>query len=209
MSKIGYARVSTIQQNEERQIKMLKDYGCDKIFIDKQSGKDFNRAEYQKMKRYVRENDVIVFVELDRLGRNKEEINEEWDYFINKNIDIVVLDMPILDTTKYQDDLGKLLLNLAKEIISYNAEQERIRILERQRQGIEIAKRQGKYKRRSKSYSPDSKNEEKRRVYYLVVQYLKEKKPIKQISEELSISRDTVYRIKKELRSETANEKEW
>lgn len=208
MSKIGYARVSTIQQNEERQIKMLKDYGCDKIFIDKQSGKDFNRAEYQKMKRYVRENDVIVFVELDRLGRNKEEINEEWDYFINKNIDIVVLDMPILDTTKYQDDLGKLLLNLAKEIISYNAEQERIRILERQRQGIEIAKRQGKYKRRSKSYSPDSKNEEKRRVYYLVVQYLKEKKPIKQISEELSISRDTVYRIKKELRSETANEKE-
>lgn len=209
MSKIGYARVSTIQQNEERQIKVLKDYGCDKIFIDKQSGKDFNRAEYQKMKRYVRENDVIVFVELDRLGRNKEEINEEWDYFINKNIDIVVLDMPILDTTKYQDDLGKLLLNLAKEIISYNAEQERIRILERQRQGIEIAKRQGKYKRRSKSYSPDSKNEEKRRVYYLVVQYLKEKKPIKQISEELSISRDTVYRIKKELRSETANEKEW
>lgn len=209
MSKIGYARVSTIQQNEERQIKMLKDYGCDKIFIDKQSGKNFNRAEYQKMKRYVRENDVIVFVELDRLGRNKEEINEEWDYFINKNIDIVVLDMPILDTTKYQDDLGKLLLNLAKEIISYNAEQERIRILERQRQGIEIAKRQGKYKRRSKSYSPDSKNEEKRRVYYLVVQYLKEKKPIKQISEELSISRDTVYRIKKELRSETANEKEW
>lgn len=208
MSKIGYARVSTIQQNEERQIKVLKDYGCDKIFIDKQSGKDFNRAEYQKMKRYVRENDVIVFVELDRLGRNKEEINEEWDYFINKNIDIVVLDMPILDTTKYQDDLGKLLLNLAKEIISYNAEQERIRILERQRQGIEIAKRQGKYKRRSKSYSPDSKNEEKRRVYYLVVQYLKEKKPIKQISEELSISRDTVYRIKKELRSETANEKE-
>jgi len=201
MSKIGYARVSTIQQNEERQIKMLKDYGCDKIFIDKQSGKDFNRAEYQKMKRYVRENDVIVFVELDRLGRNKEEINEEWDYFINKNIDIVVLDMPILDTTKYQDDLGKLLLNLAKEIISYNAEQERIRILERQRQGIEIAKRQGKYKRRSKSYSPDSKNKEKRRVYYLVVQYLKEKKPIKQISEELSISRDTVYRIKKELRS--------
>lgn len=199
MSKIGYARVSTLQQNEERQIKMLKDYGCDKIFIDKQSGKDFKRTEYQKMKKYVRENDIVVFAELDRLGRNKEEINKEWEYFIDKDIDIIVLDMPILNTTKYQDDLGKLLLNLAKEIISYNAEQERIRILERQRQGIEIAKREGKYKRRSKSYSATSKNKEKRRIYFLILEYLNQKKPIKQISEELGVSRDTVYRIKKEI----------
>ncbi|GAB3067565.1 recombinase family protein [Salinicoccus sesuvii] len=199
MTKIGYARVSTIGQNEERQIKPLKGYSCEKIFIDKQSGKDFNRTEYKNMKNYVREKDTIVFVELDRLGRNKNEINKEWEYFINKDVDIVVLDMPLLDTTKYQDDLGKLLLNLAKEIISYNAEQERIRILERQTQGIEIAKREGKYKSRSKSYSATSKNKEKRRLYFLVIEYLNKKKPIKQIAEELSMSRDTVYRIKNEI----------
>lgn len=197
--KVGYIRVSSTDQNVQRQINLLTDYGCEKLFIDKESGKDLNRAEYKKMKKFVREKDVIVFAELDRLGRNKKEINEEWDYFINKNIDIIVLDMPILDTTKYQDDLGKLLLNLAKEIISYNAEQERLRILERQRQGIEIAKREGRYKGRGVSYSPNAKDKNKRRIYYLVVEYLKQKKPIKQISDELKISRDTVYRIKKDI----------
>ena len=88
-------------RNIERQIKQLEEYGCEKIFIDKSSGKDLNRTEYKKMKSFARDSDTIVFVELDRLGRNKDEINQEWDYFINKNIDIVVLDMPILDTTKY------------------------------------------------------------------------------------------------------------
>lgn len=197
--KVGYIRVSSVDQNIQRQINILTDYGCEKLFIDKESGKDLNRVEYKKMKKFVREKDIIVFAELDRLGRNKKEINEEWDYFINKNIDIIVLDMPILDTTKYQDDLGKLLLNLAKEIISYNAEQERLRILERQRQGIEIAKREGRYKGRGVSYSPNAKDKNKRRIYYLVVEYLKQKKPIKQISDELKISRDTVYRIKREI----------
>lgn len=195
---IGYARVSTLNQNIERQIKQLEAYGCEKIYIDKSSGKDLNRTEYKKMKSFARDSDTIVFVELDRLGRNKDEINQEWDYFINKNIDIVVLDMPILDTTKYQDSLGKLLLSLAKEIIAYNAEQERLRILERQRQGIEIAKREGRYKGRGASYSPNAKDKNKRRTYYLVLEYLKKKKPIKQIGDELGISRTTIYRIKEE-----------
>lgn len=195
---IGYARVSTLNQNIERQIKQLEAYGCERIYIDKSSGKDLNRTEYKKMKSFARDSDTIVFVELDRLGRNKDEINQEWDYFINKNIDIVVLDMPILDTTKYQDSLGKLLLSLAKEIIAYNAEQERLRILERQRQGIEIAKREGRYKGRGASYSPNAKDKNKRRTYYLVLEYLKKKKPIKQIGDELGISRTTIYRIKEE-----------
>ena len=195
---IGYARVSTLNQNIERQIKQLEAYGCERIHIDKSSGKDLNRTEYKKMKSFARDSDTIVFVELDRLGRNKDEINQEWDYFINKNIDIVVLDMPILDTTKYQDSLGKLLLSLAKEIIAYNAEQERLRILERQRQGIEIAKREGRYKGRGASYSPNAKDKNKRRTYYLVLEYLKKKKPIKQIGDELGISRTTIYRIKEE-----------
>lgn len=196
--KVGYIRVSSVDQNIQRQINLLTDYGCEKLFIDKESGKDLNRVEYKKMKKFVREKDIIVFAELDRLGRNKKEINEEWDYFINKNIDIIVLDMPILDTTKYQDSLGKLLLSLAKEIIAYNAEQERLRILERQRQGIEIAKREGRYKGRGASYSPNAKDKNKRRTYYLVLEYLKKKKPIKQIGDELGISRTTIYRIKEE-----------
>lgn len=196
--KVGYIRVSTKYQNISRQVQLLKDYGCTEIFIDKESGKNLNRKEYNTMKSFLRKNDILVFAELDRLGRNKKEINEEWNYYIDKGIDIVVLDMPILDTTKYQDDLGKLLLNLAKEIISYNAEQERLKILERQKQGIQIAKQNGKYKGRSRSYSPNSKNTEKRRIYYLVLQYLKDNKPIKQISEELNISRQTIYRIKYE-----------
>lgn len=196
--KVGYVRVSTTKQNISRQIKLLKEYGCEEIFIDKETGKNLNRTEYKNMKKFLRKKDVLVFAELDRLGRNKKEINDEWNYYINSGIDIVILDMPILDTTKYQDDLGKLLLNLAKEIISYNAEQDRLRILERQKQGIAIAKENGKYKGRSRSYSPNSKNTEKRRIYFLVVQYLKDKKPIKQISEELNISRQTIYRIKKE-----------
>ncbi len=197
---VGYVRVSSIYQNIKRQIQKLEEYGCEKIFIDKESGKNINRSEYQKLKEFVREKDIIVFAELDRLGRNKEDINREWDYFINKSIDIVVLDMPILDTTKYQDDLGKLLLNLAKEIISYNAEQERLKILERQKQGIEIAKREGRYKGRGLSYSPNAKDKNKRRIYYLVVEYLNQKKPIKQISDEIGISRDTIYRIKRDLK---------
>lgn len=196
--KVGYIRVSTTKQNISRQIKLLKEYGCEEIFIDKETGKNLNRTEYKNMKKFLRKKDILVFAELDRLGRNKKEINDEWNYYINNGIDIVILDMPILDTTKYQDDLGKLLLNLAKEIISYNAEQDRLRILERQKQGIAIAKENGKYKGRSRSYSPNSKNSEKRRIYFLVVQYLQDKKPIKQISEELNISRQTIYRIKKE-----------
>lgn len=196
--KVGYIRVSTKYQNISRQVQLLKEHGCEEIFIDKESGKNLNRKEYIRMKKFLRKKDILVFAELDRLGRNKKEINEEWNYYIDKGIDIVVLDMPILDTTKYNDDLGKLLLNLAKEIISYNAEQERLKILERQKQGIQIAKQNGKYKGRSRSYSPNSKNTEKRRIYYLVLQFLKENKPIKQISEELDISRQTIYRIKYE-----------
>jgi DNA invertase Pin-like site-specific DNA recombinase len=93
------------------------------------------------MKEFVRDKDVVVFAELDRLGRTKKDIDDELNELIKKGVDIVVLDMPILDTTKYQDELGKLILNITKEIFSYIAEKERLDTLERQRQGIQIAKR--------------------------------------------------------------------
>ncbi|WP_121605963.1 recombinase family protein [Virgibacillus sp. Bac332] len=197
--KVGYIRVSSKGQNVARQVQSLKDYGCEEIFIDKQSGKDMERKEYKKMKKFIRKKDIVVFAELDRLGRSQEDIKREWDEFIKRGIDIVVLDMPILDTTKYQDDLGKLMLNLAKEIISYNAEQERKRILERQRQGVKIAKREGKYKGIDKIYRADSPNPNHRAKYQLVVQRLKEGTPIKYIAEEAGLSRNTVYRIKHDL----------
>lgn len=196
--KVGYIRVSSKGQNVARQVQSLKDYGCEKIFIDKQSGKDMERKEYKKMKKYIRKKDIVVFAELDRLGRSQEDIQREWDEFIKRGIDIVVLDMPILDTTKYHDELGKLLLSMAKDLLAYMAEQERLKILERQRQGIEIAKKEGKYKGAEKIYRADSPNATHRAKYHLVVRRLKEKVPIKHIAEEVGVSRNTVYRIKKE-----------
>ncbi|UOQ50515.1 helix-turn-helix domain-containing protein [Gracilibacillus caseinilyticus] len=138
---------------------------------------------------------MVVFAELDRLGRNKDDIDREWNEFIKRGIDIVVLDMPILDTTKYQDDLGKLLMNMAKDLLSYMAEQDRKRILERQRQGIEIAKKEGKYKSSEKFYHPDSPNTNHRAKYHRIIQLLNEGKPITHIAQEVEVSRNTVYRI--------------
>lgn len=196
--KVGYIRVSTKKQNVERQIKSLEDYGCEQLFIDKKSGKNLERKEYKKMKKFIRKKDVIVFAEFDRLGRNKEEINKEWDDLIRRGCDIVVLDMPILDTTKFQGDFQKLLLNLAKEILSYQAEQERLKILERQRQGIEIAKHKGKYKGANKFYRPDSPNPDHRNKYHRMVDLLQQKFPVAYIAEEVGVSRMTVYRIRNE-----------
>jgi DNA invertase Pin-like site-specific DNA recombinase len=196
--KVGYIRVSTQQQSISRQVKSLKEYGCEKIFIDKKSGKDFEREEYKKMKKFIREKDVVVFAELDRLGRNKKEIDKEWSEFIERGIDIVVLDMPILDTTKYQDDFGKLIMNLARELLSYNAEQERLKILELQRQGIEIAKKEGKFKGRPTKYHAGAKGKDKI-VYERIVQLLEEGKSVMDIHLETHVSRNTIYRIRREL----------
>lgn len=196
--KVGYIRVSSKGQNVARQVQSLKNFGCDEIFIDKQSGKNMERKEYQKMKKFIRKKDIVVFAELDRLGRNKKEIDREWNEFINRGIDIVVLDMPILDTTKYQDDMGKLIMNLARELMSYMAEQDRKRILERQRQGIEIAKKEGKFKGVDKFYRPDSPNPNHRAKYHRIIELLKKRTPVSKVSEEAGVSRNTVYRIIRE-----------
>lgn len=196
--KVGYIRVSTQGQNIARQVKSLKEYGCEKIFVDKKSGKDFEREEYKKMKKFIREKDIVVFAELDRLGRNKQEIDKEWNEFIERGIDIVVLDMPILDTTKYQDDFGKLIMNLARELLSYNAEQERLKILERQRQGIEIAKKEGKFKGRPPKYSKDSTGRDKL-VYDTIVQELKDNTSVMDIHRKTGVSRNTIYKIKEQV----------
>ena len=149
--KIGYVRVSTVDQNEARQIEAMKTDGVEKIYMDKKSGKDFNRPEYQKMISELHKGDVLVIHSIDRLGRNYDEITEEWRK-ITKEIgaDMIVQDMPLLDTTLNRDLTGKLIADIVLQVFSYVAQRERESIRQRQREGIEIAKAQGKYKGRAK-----------------------------------------------------------
>lgn len=149
--KIGYARVSTVDQNEARQMEALREEGVEMIYMDKKSGKDFNRPEYQKMIASLKKGDVMVVHSIDRLGRNYDEITEEWRK-ITKEIgaDIIVQDMPLLDTTRNRDLTGKLIADIVLQVFSYVAQRERESIRQRQKEGIAIAKAQGKYKGRAK-----------------------------------------------------------
>ncbi|WP_134704921.1 recombinase family protein [Ammoniphilus sp. YIM 78166] len=148
MRKFFYARVSSKDQSLERQISTAKEIGIDEeyIFIEKASGKDFKRPEYQLMKRMFRNGDVLYIKSLDRLGRNKQMILDEWQELIKvKKIDIVVLDMPLLNTMTYKDINGieSLIADLILQLLSYMAEDERKRIRERQEEGIRVAIRNG------------------------------------------------------------------
>ena len=158
----GYARVSSKDQNEERQLKAFKDYGIDDrdIYIDKKSGKDFKREQYQLIKNILREEDLLVIQSIDRLGRNYEMIVNEWKD-ITKNIkaDIVVLDMPLLDTRQKKDLLGTFINDLILGLLSYVAQTEREKIKIRQRQGIDIALSNGVKFGRPKIDKPDNFDE--------------------------------------------------
>lgn len=149
--KIGYVRVSTVDQNEARQIEAMKMDGVEKTYMDKKSGKDFDRPEYQKMISELHKGDVLIIHSIDRLGRNYEEIIDEWRK-ITKEIgaDIIVQDMPLLNTCQSRDLTGTLISDIVLQLLSYVAQRERENIRQRQREGIEIAKAQGKYKGRAK-----------------------------------------------------------
>lgn len=144
--KFGYARVSSKDQNEARQLLAFKEFGIDDrdIYIDKKSGKDFEREQYQLLKNILREGDLLVIHSIDRLGRNYEMIVNEWKD-ITKNIkaDIVVLDMPLLDTRQKKDLLGTFINDLILGLLSYVAQTEREKIKTRQREGIDIALKNG------------------------------------------------------------------
>ena len=136
---MAYGRVSDISQNEARQLLSFKEYGIDRenIYIDKQSGKDFNRKQYQIMKSKLKENDLLVIKSIDRLGRDYNQIMDEWrDITKNIKADIVVIDMELLDTRKNKDLLGTFISDLVLQILSYVAEQERRFINQRQLEGI-------------------------------------------------------------------------
>lgn len=154
----GYIRVSDKDQNEARQIKALKDEGVDErfILIDKQSGKDFNRPQYQILKNALRESDLLIIKSIDRLGRNYKEIIKEWqDITQGLKADIRVLDMALLDTTLHKDLLGTFISDLILQVLAYVAQQERDNIKQRQAEGIAVAKAQGKHLGRPKATFPE------------------------------------------------------
>ena len=152
LAKIGYARVSSVDQNLARQFEQLSD--CEKIFSDKSSGKDTNREGLQQLLAYIRDGDVVVVTELKRLGRNNNELTEMLNTIQHKGATVEVLNLPTL-TGIEDENLRRLLNNLIMELFKYQAEEERKYILETQRQGIEIAKRQGKYKGGKRKFKQD------------------------------------------------------
>lgn len=144
MKTYGYARVSSKNQNEDRQIAALKNFGVEKIFIDRQSGKDFDRPQYKKLLRKIKPEDTLVVKSIDRLGRNYAELLEQWRIITkDKGASIFVLDMPILDTRRDKDVIGTLIADLVLQIMSAFAQIERDFIKQRQAEGIAAAKARG------------------------------------------------------------------
>lgn len=144
----GYMRVSTLDQNVERQLVELLKWGIleKNIYCDKLSGKDFNRPQYQELKAKLRHGDILVVKSLDRLGRNYDDIQLEWREIVKeRKIDIVILDMPILDTRTNKDLIGTLISDIVLQLLSYVAHTERENIHQRQAEGIAIARAQGKH----------------------------------------------------------------
>ncbi|MDO4371341.1 MAG: recombinase family protein [Clostridia bacterium] len=142
----GYIRVSTKEQNENRQVVALREVGVAEknIYMDKQSGKDFNRPQYKKLLRKMKKDDLLYIKSIDRLGRNYEEILQQWRVLTKeKGIDIMVLDMPLLDTRRGKDLMGTFLSDIVLQVLSFVAENERINIHQRQAEGIAAAKAKG------------------------------------------------------------------
>ena len=152
MAKIGYARVSSKEQHLDRQLAALKD--VDKLFTDKLSGANTNRPELQKMLAYIREGDIVMVTELDRLGRNNHDLTKIMNSIQNKGATLDVLNLPSM-TGIADPNLRQLMTNLIIELYKYQAESERKRIIERQQQGISLAKKQGKYHGRKPQYAED------------------------------------------------------
>ncbi len=147
MSKVyGYVRVSSVEQNEDRQLLAMEKAGvaAGNIFMDKQSGKDFRRSDYERMVSKLQKGDLIYIVSIDRLGRNYAEIQNHWRMLTKEiGIDICVIDMPLLDTRNGKDLMGTFIADLVLQILSFVAENERENIRKRQEQGIAAAKKRG------------------------------------------------------------------
>lgn len=192
MIKLNYAyvRVSAKDQCEDRQIDALSGLLIDKIYIDKASGKDFDRPSYQELLQTIKADDLLVIHSIDRLGRNFEEILEQWRILTKEiGVQIFVVDMPILDTRKENDLIGSLITNLVLQLLSFVAETERNSIKERQKAGIAAARARGKPLGRPKKKLPDNFEE-------LVSQYESGDISRAELLKLLGISKTTFYRIR-------------
>ncbi|MCI8652101.1 MAG: recombinase family protein [Angelakisella sp.] len=157
-SVYGYVRVSTREQNEDRQLIALQELliPTENIYMDKQSGKDFDRPQYKKLVRKLKRDDLLYIKSIDRLGRNYDEILEQWRLLTKeKGIDIVVLDMPLLDTRRGKDLMGTFLSDIVLQLLSFVAENERTNIRQRQAEGIAAAKAKGVHMGRPVKAVPD------------------------------------------------------
>lgn len=198
MSTYGYARVSSMDQNEERQLIALKTVGVTKknIFLDRKSGKNFDRPQYRKMLKKLKENDVVYVTSIDRLGRNYSEIQEQWRVLTKEiKVDICVLDMPLLDTRKGKDLMGTFIADLTLQILSFIAETERENIRKRQAEGIAAAKARGVQFGRPKITLPDN-------FLVIVLKWEKKEITLEIALQKLNMSRATFYRKVKEWREE-------
>lgn len=198
--KVGYARVSSTDQNLDRQIEELKKVGVEKLFQEKMSGKNMTeRVELQNAFHFLRDKDTLVIESLERLGRDYDEIIYMVQQLDQKEIGIIVLNMPILNQDIGDPQLQKLIRNMIIQVLSWAAQNEREESKRKQRQGIEIAKRKGHYKGRPVKYSADAKNPKDRMTYHVIVNKLKQEEPIKKIADDTGVTRDTIYRIKRDL----------
>ncbi len=152
MSKIGYARVSSKEQNLDRQLEALQ--GVSKVFSDKASGQSVERPQIQAMLDYLREGDIVIVTELDRLGRNNKDLTEIMNAIQQKGATLEVLNLPSMNGIE-DENLRQLINNLVVELYKYQAESERKRIKERQAQGIELAKKKGRFTGRKSTYQKD------------------------------------------------------
>lgn len=192
----GYARVSSQEQNEDRQLIAMADAGVERanIFIDKQSGKDFDRPNYKRLIKRLRPGDTLFIKSIDRLGRNYEEIQNQWRIITkDKGVDMVVIDMPLLDTRRDKNLLGTFISDLVLQLLSFISENERTTIRQRQAEGIAAAKKRGvKFGRPSKEAPPEFEE--------IVIKWQKKELPLDTILEEYGMSSSTFYRRLRELR---------
>lgn len=197
--KVAYARVSSLDQNLERQIEELKKLGAEKIFVEKKSGATIeNRQIFQEALAFVREKDIFMVEAIDRLGRNYDEIIQTVNFLKSKNVGLIITSLPIMAEVIGNPLLDRFVKDLIVQILAMIAEQERAESKRRQAQGIKIAKANGVYKGRPQLYSPTAKDPQKRVIYHKVIEDLANNVAISKIAKDYGITRQTVYRIKKE-----------
>ena len=192
--KYGYIRVSSTDQNEDRQLLEMKKVKVDKIFIDKQSGKDFNRPNYNELLKELKKGDILYVLSIDRLGRNYKEIQEQWQTLTReKEVDVVVIDMPLLDTRTAKDLLGTFIADLVLQVLSFVAQNERENIRKRQEQGIKVAMMKGVKFGRPVKCTPEDFD-------LLVKQWQKGTISARQVAKSCNMSIATFYRRLRESR---------